>query len=53
VHYGVGIFRGEETDAAAEAHFTHVYCERATMRPVPIPDFIRAEMEKITFEGKA
>jgi acyl-CoA thioester hydrolase len=53
VRYGVGVFRANEEAASAEAHFVHVYCERATMRPVPIPDFIRAEMEKIKIEGEA
>jgi acyl-CoA thioester hydrolase len=53
VRYGVGVFRADEKAASAEAHFVHVYCERATMRPVPIPDFIRAEMEKIKIEGEA
>lgn len=52
VRYSVGVFRSHEQDASAEAHFVHVYCERATMRPVPIPDFIRAEMEKIVIEGE-
>ena len=47
VRYACGIFRGDAAAASAAAHFVHVYCERATMRPVPIPDFIRAEMEKI------
>lgn len=53
VRYGVGVFRADEQDASAEASFVHVYCERATMRPVPIPDFIRAEMQKIKIEGEA
>lgn len=53
VRYGVGVFRADDTSASAEAHFSHVYCERATMRPVPIPDFIRAEMQKIVIEGEA
>ncbi len=47
VRYACGIFRGDADVASAEAHFVHVYCHRAAMRPVPIPDFIRAEMQKI------
>lgn len=47
VRYAAGVFRAESDTASAEGHFVHVYCDRATMRPVPIPDAIRAEMEKI------
>jgi acyl-CoA thioester hydrolase len=47
VRYAAGIFRGEAETASADGHFVHVYCERASMRPVPIPGAIRAEMEKI------
>lgn len=48
VRYGIGIFRNDEDAASAHAHFVHVYVDRATMRPVPIPDTIRAELQKIT-----
>jgi acyl-CoA thioester hydrolase len=47
VRYGVGIFREDEDTASAEGHFVHVYVDRASMRPVAIPDFIRAELERI------
>ena len=47
VRYGIGIFRNDEDAASAHAHFVHVYVDRATMRPVPIPDPIRAELQKI------
>lgn len=52
VRYAVAVFRGEEQSASAEGHFVHVYVDRASMRPVPIPDFIRAGMQKITIEGE-
>ena len=42
VRYEVGLFRNEEDQAAAAGHFTHVYVDRATTRPVPIPDATRA-----------
>ncbi len=51
VRYGLGIFRAAEDDASAEAHFVHVYVDRASMRPVPIPDHIRAVMRTISIEG--
>lgn len=47
VRYACGIFRGDADTASAVAHFVHVYCDRATMRPTPIPEHIRAEMQKI------
>jgi acyl-CoA thioester hydrolase len=47
VRYALGVFRGDDDTASAEAHFTHVYVDRATMRPIRIPDFIRDEMSKI------
>ena len=39
VRYEIGIFRGEEL--CALGHFVHVFVERATRKPVPIPDSIR------------
>jgi len=38
VRYEVALFRGDEDDAAAEGHFIHVYVERATRRPTPLPE---------------
>ena len=51
VRYEAGIFRAEADAASAAGHFTHVYCDRSTMRPVPIPDHVRSEMEKIQRQG--
>lgn len=44
VRYAIAVFREDEDIAAADGHFVHVYVERATMRPVPIPERTRAEM---------
>ena len=41
VRYEVALFRGDEDDAAAEGHFIHVYVERATRRPTPLPEALR------------
>lgn len=41
VRYEVGLFRGEDEDAAAEGHFVHVYVDREARRPVPLPDGLR------------
>ena len=47
VRYEIGIFGGEETTAAAEGHFIHVYVSRETGRPVPLPAELRAALETI------
>jgi acyl-CoA thioester hydrolase len=52
VRYAAGVFRADDDQASAEGHFVHVYVDRATMRPVPIPDFIRAELQTIMIEGE-
>ena len=41
VRYEVGVFRGDEHDAAAEGHLIHVYVERASRRPTPLPEALR------------
>ena len=37
VRYEIGIFRGDEDEAAADGHFVHVFVERAKERAAPIP----------------
>ena len=51
VRYEVGIFREQEDGACAEGHFVHVFVERATQRPVPIPDRIRAALARLLRDG--
>ena len=47
VRYEVGLFRNDEETAAAEGFFIHVYVERATRRPKPLGDRLRAALEGI------
>jgi acyl-CoA thioester hydrolase len=47
VRYAIGIFTEDEDEAAAQGHFVHVYVDRATRRPVPLPDELRAVLEGI------
>ena len=42
VTYRIGIFRAGAEQASADGRFVHVYVDRATRRPVPIPDDVRA-----------
>jgi acyl-CoA thioester hydrolase len=45
VTYRLGIFRAGAEQAAAQGRFTHVYVERATQKPVPIPTALRAALQ--------
>ncbi len=47
VRYEVGIFKNDEDAACAEGHFVHVFVDRATQRPVPIPDRIRSALARL------
>jgi acyl-CoA thioester hydrolase len=47
VRYRIGVFREHGDLAIAQGHFTHVYVDRASQRPVPIPDAIRAAMARL------
>lgn len=51
VTYRIGIFREGGERAAAQGRFTHVYVDRATQRPVPIPAALRAALEALTSSG--
>ena len=47
VRYHAGIFRNAEEKASAEGHFVHVYVDRASMRPIPMPVEVRAALEEL------
>jgi len=47
VRYEVGLFAPSEDFARAEGHFVHVFVERATQKPTPVPPEIRAALERI------
>lgn len=48
VRYEVGIFRRGEEKPAAAGHFVHVYVDRQTRRPVPLPESMRAALTRIS-----
>jgi len=50
VTYEIGLFRRGEHEPAATGHFVHVYIDRETRRPAPIPDKIRRALEAIVVE---
>jgi acyl-CoA thioester hydrolase len=47
VRYEIAIFKDGEDTAAAAGHFVHVFVDRRTDRPTPVPAAIRAALEKI------
>ncbi len=47
VRWEIGIFRRGEPLAAARGHFVHVFVDRASRRPAPIPARIRAALERL------
>jgi acyl-CoA thioester hydrolase len=47
VTYGIGIFAAGAETASANGHFVHVFVERATNTPVPIPEPIRQALMRI------
>ena len=47
VRYEVGLFGEGEDKARVEGHLVHVFVERATNKPVPIPAGIRAALERL------
>lgn len=44
VAYGIGLFRHGVDDPAATGRFVHVWVDRRTQRPVPVPPAIRAAL---------
>jgi acyl-CoA thioester hydrolase len=48
VRYEIGIFRNDDDESSAHGHFVHVYVDRAAERPRPIPEAMRAALERIS-----
>jgi acyl-CoA thioester hydrolase len=48
VTYELGIFAAGSPDLCAIGSFVHVFVDRATRRPVPIPDRVRAALERLS-----
>lgn len=46
VRYELGIFR-EGGELCAHGHFVHVFVDRATRRPTPPPERLRAALERL------
>jgi acyl-CoA thioester hydrolase len=44
VRYEIALFKNGEDDPAAAGYFVHVFVDRVTRRPAPIPEQIRAAL---------
>ena len=47
VTYGIAIFAAGDDRAAAHGHFVHVFVDRVTRTPVPIPAPLRSALESL------
>lgn len=47
VRYGIGLFAQGDAAPAAEGWFVHVFVDRATRRPVPIAETMRAALARL------
>lgn len=48
VVYGLAVFRDDAPEAVAHGYNVHVFVDRTTRRPVPVPERLRAALETIT-----
>jgi acyl-CoA thioester hydrolase len=51
VRYEIGIFKEGAEEAAAEGWFVHVFVERKSLTPTPIPEGIREALERLCVEA--
>jgi acyl-CoA thioester hydrolase len=47
VRYELALFGALADTASAQGHFIHVYVDRASRRPVPLPPALRAAVERL------
>jgi acyl-CoA thioester hydrolase len=47
VRYEIGLFAAGAPETAAAGHFVHVYVDRASRRPAPLPAALRAALEPL------
>jgi len=47
VRYEIALYRNDDALPSAAGHFTHVYVDRSTNRPTPIPAATRAVLQRL------
>jgi len=48
VTYGIAIFAEGDDEVSAFGQFVHVFVERASNKPVPIPDNLRVALSRLS-----
>lgn len=48
VRYEIGLFREDDETTAADGYFVHVFVDRQTQTPSPLPDAIRKAVSALT-----
>ncbi|MEY4766647.1 MAG: hypothetical protein RI907_3320 [Pseudomonadota bacterium] len=51
VRYEIGLFDADAPTSAASGHFVHVYVDRETRRPVPLPEPLLAALKALQLPG--
>ena len=51
VRYELAVARAGEREPVATGHFVHVFVDRESRRPVPIPEPLRGALERLVPEG--
>ncbi len=52
IRYEIGLFRDELERASAQGHFVHVYVDRFTSRPVPLPNNLKDTLAPLVVAGR-
>ena len=47
VQYELAVFKADEQEACAAGRFVHVFVDRASNQPVPIPGMLREAMQRL------
>lgn len=47
VRYEIGLFAGDQTHTAAQGHFIHVYVDKTSRKPVPLPEAFILVLEQL------
>lgn len=50
VRYKLGVFCNDQSQSAVDGAFTHVFVDKNTRRPVPVPDRFRTQFLNLTLE---
>jgi len=53
VRYEIGLFRAGDEPPAATGHFVHVFVDRASSRPTPIPPRLRTALQALVVEPQS